>query len=115
MTIDVDRGAEIELNKDISSSLHGSLLHFEFSMQDEIVPRVFWIPNHFDELLAFLFDLSLTKTIDHAFRHLDVCKGRRYLTGYGFTLVDSPNGQTNITPEFLDSVARWKEVLDDRR
>ena len=58
---------------------------------------------------------SLRKTIDHAFGHIDVSRGERYITGYEFALVDSEDHQTNITPEFLDSVARWKEALDDRR
>ena len=115
MTLDLDRGAEVGLNEDISNSLHGSLLCFSFKMYDGTVPMVFWLPDHFDELLAFLFDISLRKTIDHAFGHIDVCRGERYITGYEFALVDSPDGQTNITPEFLNSVARWKEALDDRR
>ena len=99
----------------MSIYLHGSFLHFSFKMYDVTVPRVFWLPVDFNELLAFLFDISLRKTIDHAFGHTDVCRGDRYITGYEFTLVDSKDHQTNITPEFLDSITRWKEALDDRR
>lgn len=114
-TLNIDNGVEVELNHDLNHMLHGSILVFEFRSRQESVPRSFLLPDHYDELVPFLFDISLTKTIDHAFRHTQVCKGSTYLSAYDFSIVESKDHQTNITPEFLDSVARWKEALDDRR
>ena len=110
-TLNIENGAEVELKKDMSIYLHGSFLCFSFKIYDETVPRVFWLPVDFDELLAFLFDISLRKTIDHAFGHIDVSRGERYITGYEFALVDSEDHQTNITPEFIEAVSRFNDVM----
>ena len=114
-TMNIENGAEVELNHDLNHMLHSSFVCFEFRTKQESFPRSFLLPMHYDELVPFLFDISLTKSIHHAFRITQVCKGQTYLSAYDFYLVDSEDHQTNITLEFLDSVARWKEALDDRR
>lgn len=112
-TLDIDHGAEVGLNHDVNHMLHGVYLYFEFRRYDIAVPQTFILPNHYDELVAFLFETSLTKTIEHAFWHDQICAGENYLCGYDFMLVDSKDGQTNITPEFIEAVAKWKRKLDD--
>lgn len=114
-TLNIENGVEVELNHDLNHMLHGSTLFLWFKNPQESVPRSFLLPYHFDELLAFLFDVSLAQTIVYAIRHTETYKGGTYLTGYSFYIVDSPNHQTSITLEFLDSITRWKEALDDRR
>lgn len=110
-TLNIDNGAEVELNHDLNHMLHGSFVYFEFRTMNEPVPRSFLLPNHYDELVTFLFDVSLTHTIDHAFRHTQVCKGQTYLSAYEFYLVDSKDHQTNITPEFIEAVSRFNDVM----
>ena len=109
-TLNIDNGAEVELNHDLNHMLHGSLICLEFRTK-ESVPRSFLLPNHYDQLVPFLFDVSLTKTIDHAFRHTQVCGGQTYLSAYEFHLVNSKNHQTNITSEFMLAISKWKELL----
>ncbi len=111
-TLNIDNGAEVELEHDLKWMLHGQILFFEFRCNEKIVPpRTFHVPNHYDELVAFLFEISMTHTIDHAFRHTQVCKGQTYLSAYDFWLVASPNHQTNITPEFMDAISKWNVQL----
>ena len=110
-TLNIENGAEVELNHDLNHMLHGLMLWFEFRTKHESAPRSFSLPNHYDELVPFLFDVSLTKTIDHAFRITQVCKGQTYLSGYDFYLVDSEDHQTNITPEFIEAVSRFNDVM----
>ena len=114
-TMNIENGADVELNHDLNHMLHGLILCLDFRIPHLSVGRSFLLPMHYDDLVPFLFDVSLTKTIDHAFRITQVCNGQTYLSAYDFYLVDSKDHQTNITPEFLDSVTRWKEALDDRR
>ena len=110
-TFDMEHGTE-EMNHDISHMMHGLLLCFEFNSYEPIrAARGFILPNHYDDLIPFLFDISRTKTIIHALRHTQVCKGCHYLSAYSFNLVDSNDGQTNITPEFVSAISKWKEVL----
>lgn len=110
-TFDMEHGAE-EMNHDISNMMHGSLVCFEFNSYEPIrAARGFILPNHYDELIPFLFDISRTKTVLQAFRHTQVWKGVHYLSAYDFKLVDSKNGQTNITPEFMLAISKWKELL----
>lgn len=112
-TLDIEHGVEVGLNHLVNYMLHGAILYFEFRRYDSSVPQAFILPNHYDELVAFLFETSLTKTIEHAFWHDQVCAGEHYLSGFDFMLVDSKDGQTNITPEFIEAVAEWKRKLDD--
>ena len=110
-TLNIENGAEVELKHDLNHMLHGLILWFEFRVKHESAPRSFFLPNHYDELVPFLFDVSLTKTIDHAFKITQVCKGQTYLSGYDFYLVDSEDHQTNITPEFIEAVSRFNDVM----
>lgn len=110
-TLNIDNGVEVELNHDMNHMLHGSLLWFEFKSKQESAPRSFLLPNHYDELVPFLFDISLTKTIDHAFRITQIFNGQTHLSAYDFYIVTSTNRQTNITPEFMDAISKWKELL----
>lgn len=112
-TLDIEHGAEVGLNHAVNHMLHGVYLFFEFRRYDIAVTQTFIMPNHYEELVAFLFETSLTKTIDHAFWHDQICAGEHYLSGYDFMLVDSKDGQTNITPEFMEAVARLKRKMDD--
>lgn len=112
-TLEIEHGAEVGLNHAVNHMLHGVILYFTFRRYDTPGPQTFILPNHYDELVAFLFEMSLTKTIDHAFWHDQICGGENYLSGYDFMLVDSKDGQTNITPEFMDAVARLKRKLED--
>ena len=114
-TLNIANGVEVELKHDLNHMLHGLIMCFEFRTPQSSAGRAFLLPNHYDELVPFLFDISMTHTIDHAFRHTQVCNGQTYLSAYDFYIVESKDHQTNITPEFLDSVKRWKEALDDRR
>ena len=109
--MNMENGAEVELNHDLNHMLHGSILCFEFRTNQKSIPRSFFLPYHYDELVSFLFDVSLVKTIDHAFGHIDVSRGERYITGYEFALVDSEDHQTNITPEFIEAVSRFNDVM----
>lgn len=111
-TLNIDNGTEVELKHDLKFMLHGKLLYLEFRCPGKTVaPRAFIMPNHYDELVPFLFDISMTHTIDHAFRHTQVCKGATYLSAYDFILVASTNHQTNITPEFISTISKWQEAL----
>ena len=110
-TLNIENGAEVELKHDLNHMLHGLILWFEFRVKHESAPRSFFLPNHYDELVSFLFDVSLTKTIDHAFKITQVCKGQTYLSGYDFYLVDSEDHQTNITPEFIEAVSGFNDVM----
>lgn len=110
-TMNIENGAEVELNHDLNHMLHGLMLCFEFRTKQESFPRSFLLPMHYDELVPFLFDVSLTKSIHHAFRITQVCKGQTYLSGYDFYLVDSEDHQTNITPEFIEAVSRFNDVM----
>ena len=110
--LDISRGVEVELNHDVKHWLHGVMVCFEFKTHENLVAsRGFILPGHYEDLVSFLFDISLTKTIEHAFRHDQVCAGEHYLSAYEFHLVDSKDGQTNITPEFMEVVSRWRDEL----
>lgn len=111
-TLNIDNGVEVELEHDLKCMLHGSLVCFEFRCNESAVAsRGFILPMHYDELVPFMFDISLTHTIDHAFRHTQVCKGETHLSAYSFYIVTSTNHQTNITPKFMDAISKWKELL----
>lgn len=111
--LNIDNGVEVELEHDLKCMLHGSLVCFEFrcSERGTVAARAFLMPNHYVELVSFLFDISMTHTIDHAFGHTQVCNGQTYLSAYEFHLVTSTNHQTNITPEFMNAISKWKELL----
>ena len=110
-TLDIEHGAEVELKHDLKCMLHGKLICFEFKTSSFDPPCSFILPYHYDNLVAFLFDISITHAIDHAFRFTQVCKGRVYLSAYEFYLVASTNHQTNITPEFMTAIAKFQEAL----
>ena len=111
-TLDIEHGTEVGLNHAVNHMLHGVYLFFEFRRYDSPVPQTFIMPNHYDELVAFLFEMSLTKTIEHAFWHDQVCAGAHYLSGYDFMLVDSKDGQTNITPAFMDAISNLNDEMN---
>ena len=110
-----------ELGYDIKNWMHGAVMLFEFKTFDpDVPPYVFWLPDYYENLMAFLFDISLTKTICYAAKREQVCAGKHYLSSYEFTSVDSNNHLTNITPEFMDAISKWndelnKEVQDEKR
>lgn len=110
--LNIDNGAEVELKYDLHHMLHGDLLFFEFRCPGKtLAPRAFIMPNHYEDLVSFLFDISMTHTIDHAFRHTQVCKGETYLSAYDFYLVASPNHQTNITPAFMETISKLNDEI----
>lgn len=110
-TLNIDNGVEVELEHDLKCMLHGSLICFEFRTPRKSVPYSFLLPNDYDELVPFLFDASLTKTIDHALRYTQTLKGGIYLSAYGFYIVDSVNHLTNITPEFISTISKFHDML----
>ena len=89
----------------------GSIMRFEFRVYNEHIHRSFILPVDFDNFASFLLQHSLTKTIEHAFRHWDVCQGQYYLNGYEFYLVESKDGRTNITPEFIFAISKFYDML----
>ena len=111
-TLDIEHGVEVRLNHDVSHMLHGVILYFSFRRYGTLGPQTFILPNHYNELVAFLFEMSLTKTIEHAFWHDQICAGGDYLSGYDFMLVESTNHQTNITPEFMDAISKWNDEMN---
>lgn len=111
-TLNIDNGTEVELKHDLKCMLHGSFIYFTFKRADKMgATNGFLLPGHYDDLVPFLFDISMTHTIDRAFRHTQVCKGATYLSAYDFILVASTNHQTNITPEFISTISKWQEAL----
>jgi hypothetical protein len=111
--LNIDNGVEVELKHDLKCMLHGSLICFEFRRDERTVAsNTFLMPNHYDDLVSFLFDLSMTHTIDRAFRHTQVCNGQTYLSAYEFILVASTNHQTNITPAFMDVISNWNDIMN---
>ena len=110
-TLNIDNGVEVGLKHDLKCMLHGSILCFEFKTSFD-PPSAFILPYHYDNLVAFLFDISLSKTIDHAFRFTQVCRGETYLSSYEFYLVDSTNHQTNITPAFIDAISNLNHEMN---
>ena len=111
-TMNMDNGVGEELEHDLNCMLHGKLLFFEFRCGEKTAPlRTFIVPNHYDDLVSFLFDLSMTHTIDHAFRHTSLCNSQIYLSAYDFYLVASTNHQTNITPAFMDAISNWNDEM----
>ena len=69
-----------------------------------ILNKKFILPFDTEDLVAYLFDASMSKTIDHAFKYRMSSNGGLY--GYNFYLVDSKDGCTNITPEFVDYMSK---------
>lgn len=110
-TLNIDNGVEVEMEHDLNHLIHGSILCFEFRITQKPVPVSFILPNYYDELVLFLFDVSKKYTIDHAFRRLDPCSGLSFLEAYEFHLVTSTDHQTNITPELMVAITKWKELL----
>ena len=66
--------------------------------------KKFILPSDTEDLVGYLFDASMSKTIDHAFEYRMSHNGSLY--GYNFYLVDSKDGCTNITPEFVDFMSK---------
>ena len=71
--------------------------------------RKFILPSDIEDLMGYLFDVSMSKTIDHAFKYRMSHNGRLY--GYNLYLVDSKDGCTNITPEFVDCISGYGKFL----
>lgn len=110
-TLDIDNGAEVGLNHDMTNAQIGSIMCFEFKVYNEHVHRSFILPMDFDNFASFLLQYSLTKTIEHAFRNWDIYNGQHYLHGYEFYLVESKDGNTNITPEFISAISKFHDRL----
>lgn len=110
-TLNIDNGVEVELEHDLKCMPHGLLVCFEFRCKGVVAANEFILPVDYDELVPFLFDVSMKYTIDHAFRHTQTSKEGLYLSAYDFHLVASTDHQTNITPEFMSSILKWKERL----
>lgn len=81
-----------------------SILSIEILLPRGHKPRgmYFSIPNDTDKLVAFLFDLSLSNTIEHGFRTV-MASNRKVLTGYSLCLAPSTDGQTNITSDLMET------------
>lgn len=81
-----------------------SILSIEILLPRGYKPRgmYFSIPNDTDKLVAFLFDLSLSNTIDRGFRTV-MASNRKVLTGYSLCLAPSIDGQTNITSDLMET------------
>ena len=90
-----------------------SILSIEILLPRGHKPRgmYFSIPNDTDKLVAFLFDLSLSNTIDRGFRTV-MASNTKVLTGYSLYLVPSTDGQTNITSELIDALATIKTAYE---
>ena len=70
-TLNIDNGVEVELEHDLKSMLYGSLICFEFRCNEgTVASNGFILPMHYDELVPFLFDISMKYTIDHAFKNV---------------------------------------------
>ena len=110
-TLNIDNGVEVELEHDLNHMLHGFILCFAFRIPQKPVPVSFILPSQYDELILFLFDVSRKYTIDYAFRHVDPRSGLTILEAYEFHIVTSTDHQTNITPEFMVAITKWKELL----
>ena len=81
-----------------------SILSIEILLPKGYKPRgrYFSIPSDIDKLVAFLFDVSLSNTIDRGFRTV-MASNRKVLTGYSLYLVPSTDGQTNITSDLMET------------
>ena len=67
--------------------------------------------NETEDLLLYLFDVSLRKRIVGAYKErAEIECGKVY--GYKFDLEDSNDGQTNITPELIDALATIKTAYE---
>jgi len=89
---------------------------FDFQMPDEGPWRKFRIPTDMEGLVTFLFDISLGKTIEVAYRaRYNYTPEMRPLRGYMFIVSDSESGSTNITPEFMDAIKRFGEKLEKKQ
>ena len=81
-----------------------SILSIEILLPKGYKPRgmYFSIPIETDKLVAFLFDLSLSNTIEHGFRTV-MASNTKVLTGYSLCLAPSTDGQTNITSDLMET------------
>ena len=67
--------------------------------------------NATEDLLLYLFDVSLRKRIVGAYKErAEIERGKVY--GYKFDLEDSNDGQTNITSELIDALATIKTAYE---
>lgn len=66
-----------------------------------------------ERLLLHLFDLSLRKRIVMAHKERSEFNWRKeFVYGYRFDVEKSTDGQTNITPEFIDLLASIKTAYE---
>lgn len=80
--------------------------------------RIFFIPDEKDKLIQFLFDLSFSKNITHVNRvysdnplnginlNLPYHPKKARVYAYELYYMDSVDGQTNITPDFVGELNR---------
>ena len=113
--LNIRRGLEKALERDMKNGSNLlSTVDFDFQMPDEGPWRQFRIPTDIEGLVTFLFDISLGKTIEVAYRaRYSYTSEMRPLRGYMFIVSDSESGSTNITPEFMDAIKRFGEKLEE--
>lgn len=105
---------EIGLEQDMKPNIpHSSVLTFSFVDPSKTVPTTFILPKDTGRLVVYLFDISMHKTIDHTYRVISESRrtGEPYLIGYRFYIVESKDGQTNITSEFLETIFKYGGML----
>ena len=99
-TLDVDKIGEVFVASDKPISID-----LVVEVDGYRIPyKKFFLPSDTEDLVGYLFDVSMSKKIDHAFKYRMSCNGGLY--GYNFYLVDSKDGCTNITPEFVDFMSK---------
>ena len=105
-TLDIDNGVETDIVGDIDSP-RLSYIVVEFQVKGEHTRQAFFLPGEIDRLAAFLFDKSMTLTVDHGFKIM-MDKAPLVLRGYYLYLVPSKDGQTNINSNLIDTFMRFK-------
>ena len=104
--LDIDNGVEADIVGDIDSPRLSSIA-VEFQVKGEHTRQAFFLPGEIDWLVAFLFDKSMTLTVDHGFKIM-MNTAPLVLRGYSFYLVPSKDGQTNINSNLIDTFMRFK-------
>ena len=106
---------EIELERDMKLDRpHSSVLTFSFVYPSKTVPTTFILPKDTERLVVYLFDISMHKTIDRAYR--EISESRRtgkYLLGYRFYIIESKDGNTTISPELVDCMSKYGKFLHE--
>ena len=110
----MDDDVKIGLEQDMKSNIpHTSVLTFSFVDPSKTVPTTFILPKDTERLVVFLFDISMHKTLDHAYRIISESRetGEPYLIGYRFYIMESKDGNTTIDSELVDCIFRYGKFL----